>query len=124
MKKILSLIIVLLATSFGCSIYHISSDDVTSNYYPSKPSAEDIVYLEEITQPHEVIGQITVNAERRQRIDEVIQKMKREAGILGGDAITNLQSDATGVWKQLPAQNIIGNGYVRANFSATVIAYQ
>ncbi len=50
--------------------------------------------------------------------------MKREAAILGADAITNIQSDATGAWKKLPAQEVVGNGYVRANFTATAIVFK
>lgn len=47
--------------------------------------------------------------------------MKREAAILGGDAITDIQSDATGTWKRLPIQKTIGNAYVRSNYTAEVV---
>lgn len=117
-----SLLLIILLT--GCSIYHIDSQESTLDYYPSKGSIEDVVYMEDITEPHEVIGRVTVNAERRQSIEDVINKMRREAAILGGDAITNIQTDATGTWKKLPAQQVIGNAYIRANFSATVVTLQ
>lgn len=123
-KPLLILSIFLMTAAGGCSIYHIHSEDVSADYYPSKANADEVVYLEEVTRPNKVIGQVTVNAERRQSIDEVILKIKREAAVLGGDAITNLQTDATGNWKKLPAQQLIGNGYIRANFSATVVAFQ
>ena len=55
------------------------------------------------------------------KIKEGIEKMKSEAAILGGEAITDIQSDATGLWKRLPAQRTIGNAYVRANFTASVV---
>ena len=120
-KKIFTLITFVFLTS-SCSIYHINSVDETEAYYPSKSGASEVVYLEEITQPYEVIGSVTVNSERKQRsIDDIIIKMKREAAILGGDAITNIQSDATGIWKRLPVQQTIGNAYVRANYTATVV---
>ena len=119
MKKIVSLIAIVLLTS-SCSIYHISSTDTTDDYYPSREGG-DVVYLDRIDDTYTVIGTVTVNAERRQRLDDVIEKMKREAAILGGEAITDLQSDATGPWKRLPIQQTIGNAYVRANFTASVV---
>ncbi len=108
----------------GCSLYHVDSEDIATDYYPSKSSPNEVVYLEEIKRSFEIIGYVTVNAERRQRVGEIIEKMKREAAILGGDAITNIKSDATGQWKQLPAQELIGNGYVRANFTATAVVFK
>jgi len=118
-KRILSLVILVFWTS-SCSIYHINSSYITDDYYPPT-STSDIAYLEEINQPFKVIGTVVINAERRQSLSDVIEKMKREAGILGGNAITDIQTDATGLWKSLPAQQVIGNAYVRANFSASVV---
>ena len=119
-KKILALITLIVLTS-SCSIYHINSVDNTDAFYPQK-QANEVVYLESIDQPYEVIGTVTVNGERQQRsINNILVKMKREAAILGGDAITDLQTDATGIWKKLPVQQTIGNAYVRANFTASVV---
>ena len=122
-KNTMSLILIVLLTS-SCSMYSIDSEDLTTDYYPSKKSAVDVVYLETVTQPHEIIGYVTVNAERRQQISDVIEKMKREAAILGGDAITNITTDATGTWKKLPAQKLISNGYIRANSTAAVVVFK
>ncbi len=125
MKKhtiVLTLFIMFVATS--CSLYQVDSKDITTDYYPSKPSADDVAYLETVTQPNETIGYVTVNTERRQQISDVIEKMKREAAILGGDAITDIKTDATGTWKKLPAQKLVSNGYVRAKFTATVIIFK
>ncbi|MCA9398438.1 MAG: hypothetical protein KC618_01730, partial [Candidatus Omnitrophica bacterium] len=108
----------------ACSIYHINSEDVSSDFYYPKASINDVVYIENIQEKHEVIGFITVNTERNQRLSEVMQKLKREAAILGADAITDIKSDATGQWKKLPAQEIIGNGYVRANFTASAVVFK
>jgi len=119
MKKIVSLIALVLLTS-SCSIYHITSTNTTDDYYPARDTG-DIVYLDRIDDTYEIIGTVTVNAERRQRLNDIIEKMKREAAILGGEAITNIQSDATGPWKRLPVQQTIGNAYVRANFTASVV---
>lgn len=118
-KRALSLIAVVLFTS-SCSIYHISSENTSDEFYPEKP-ADEVIYLENIEDPHQTIGMVTVNAERRQSLNDVIVKMKREAAILGGNAISDIRTDATGLWKTLPAQQMIGNAYVRANFTATVI---
>ena len=122
-KTIAALITVVLLTS-SCSIYHINSVDSGSTYYPAK-SADEVVYLEEIDEGHDIIGTVTINAERKQRdINDIIVKMKREAAILGGDAITDIQSDASGVWKRLPVQQAIGNAYVRANYTASVVVFK
>ena len=125
MKKSFILIVLMLLTS-GCTLYSIDSESISEEFYPSKASANDVQYLEYISQPNEVIATVTVNAERRkqQTIDEVVEKMKREAAILGGDAITDIKTDASGTWKKLPAQKLIGNGFVRANFSASVVVFK
>lgn len=122
-KNVVALIAFVLLTS-SCSIYHIHSVDSTDNYYPSK-SAGEVAYLEEIDEDYAIIGTVTVNGERKQRsIDDILVKMKREAAILGGNAITDIQSDATGVWKRLPVQQTIGNAYVRANYTASVVIFE
>lgn len=117
----LILLLPLIVFTAACSLYNVSSEETTQNYYASKPTTKDIEYLEDVAKPHEIIGYVTVNAERRQSMNEVIDRMKREAAILGGDAITNIQSDSTGEWKKLPAQQLVGNAYVRANFKGTVV---
>jgi len=108
MKNIILSIFFILSLS-ACSIYHIDSRDSTTHYYPSKKSTDEIAYIEKIDQPHEIIGYVTVNTERRQTITDVLEKMKREAAILGAEALTNIQTDASGTWKNLPAQELIGN---------------
>ena len=122
-RATLALITICLMFS-GCSIYHVNSEDVSTDYYPSKSLASDVVYLENINKAHTIIGYVTVNTERRWTINDVLDKMKREGAILGGDAITNIQTDATGSWKKLPAQELIGNAYVRANFSCSVAVFK
>lgn len=123
MKKFLAYIVGV-SLLCGCSLYQIDSDEISTNYYPSKTSTQSISYIENVKDPHDVIGFVTVNAERRQKISEVLLKMKREAAIMGGDAITKIETDATGSWKALPAQELIGNGYIRANFRSSVIIFK
>lgn len=108
----------------ACSFYKVDSKNTTDEYYPPKHSSTDVVYLEEVSRPHMVIGKVTVNAERNKPLTDVIEKMKYEAAIIGGDAITNIQTDGSGLWKKLPAQKLVGNAYVRANFTADVVVFQ
>ena len=108
----------------SCSAYYVNSTEVSPEFYPSKKSAQEIVYIEKVDRPFEIVGYITVNAERSKRLQEVIENIKREAAILGADAITDIKSDASGNWKKLPAQHLIGNGYVRANFTATAVVFK
>ena len=108
----------------GCSFYRLESENIGQEVYPPKESADAVVYVDTITRPYEVIGYVTANTERRHTKEEVIEKLKREAAILGGDAITDIQTDASGFWKKLPAQKFLSNAYVRANFRATVIVFK
>ena len=123
-KRIFFYCALVLLTS-ACSLYTVDSQDISTDYYPPKNSSSDVVYLDTVTQPHEIIGYVTVDAERQQRsIDDVIDKMKYEAAVLGGDAITDIKTDVPGYWKKLPAQEMLKNGYVRANFSAAVVVFK
>lgn len=126
MKKNMGFIGILLLLSSGCALYHIDSQNISPNYYPSKKSSNDVVYLENVDKPNEIIGYVTVNTERvhSETMEDIISKMKREAAILGADAITEIKSDAAGEWKKLPAQKLVGNAYVRANFTATAIVFK
>lgn len=126
MTKNIYFISILLLMASGCSVYNIDSQNVSTNYYPSKKLFNDVVYLEKVDKPNEIIGYVTVNTERIQsdKMEDIIMKMKREAAILGADAITEIKTDATGEWKKLPAQKLMGNAYVRANFTATAIIFK
>ena len=122
-NQIIILIFITLSLS-SCSVYQIESKDISTEFYASKKSDFNVVYIEDIKRPHKVIAYINVSTERRQTLGDVIEKMKIEAAILGADAITGIKSDATGRWKRLPAQDIIGNGYVRANFTVSAIIFR
>jgi hypothetical protein len=118
-KKLLCLISLVFIAS-ACSLYRVDTEEISYNYYPPT-SPEIIQIMDNVTQPHEVIGYITVNAERNQKMDEILYKMKKEAAKLGGNVITNVHSDATGLWKKVPPQKLLGNAYIRANFTAQVV---
>ena len=122
MKKTILLLTLSIFVS-GCSIYRINSEEVTSNYHPSK-KPEQVQFLEETSDSYEIVGFVTINSERNQNFEEIVEKMKKEAAVLGGDAIINITTNATGTWKKLPAQKFVGNAYVRANYSATVIVFK
>ncbi len=124
MSKNVIFLIMFVFLASGCSIMSVDSKEMTENFYPSKPSKDVVVYLEEVNQPHKIIATVTVNTERNQRVSDVIEKMKYEAAILGGDAITDLRTDAGGIWKKLPVQKLVSNGYVRARFTASVVIFQ
>ena len=116
----------LLASS--CSFYQIDSNVTSDHIFPSKASPSEITYLEnmdDLTQPYEIIGQITVNAERRQSFQEVIGKMKKEAALLGGDCVTNIRVNAgTGQWAKIKPKKIFGNANIRSNYIADVIVFE
>ena len=108
----------------GCSLYHINFEDVSNISYPAKSSVSQVVYLERVDRPHEVIGYVTVNTERRTPLKEVIEKLKPQAAILGGDAITNIELNASGFWKKPIISKVLGNAYIRANYRAQVVAFK
>ncbi|MBP6343824.1 MAG: hypothetical protein KA403_07820 [Candidatus Omnitrophica bacterium] len=124
-KKILYSVVVFAVLSAGCSVYQIdSSPEKESVYYPPKKSPMQVVYLEALDKPHEIIGTVTVTTERRQALENILPKMQYEAAVLGGDAITDIQTDATGTWKKIKAQALLGNAYIRANYSAKVVVFK
>ena len=124
LKKFTFYLLFLFLTA-GCSLYNIDSEDISTDYYSPKNSSNEVIYVENVTRPHEIIGYVTVNAERKQRsTEDVLDKIKYEAAILGGDAITDIRTDAPGYWKKLPAQELVKNAYVRANYTATVIVFK
>ena len=125
MKKFIYPVVVFAFLAAGCSIYQIDSKpENNAAYYPPKKSPLEIVYLESLDKPHEVIGTVTVTTERRQALENIIPKMQYEAAILGGDAITDIETDATGAWKKIKAQALLGNAYIRANYSAKVVVFK
>ena len=105
----------------GCSIYSIDSKETTLDFYAPKTSIDDVRYEETVTGPYVEIGVVTVTTERRQSLDDVIPKLKQEAAILGGDVITDIQSNATGTWKSIKFQKLLSNAYVRCEYSAKVL---
>lgn len=121
MKKIILGAFVLTTLLTGCTVYQIDSQDTTENFFPPKTSLEDVRYIERVDVPFEEIGIVTVTTERRQSLEDVIPKLKQEAAILGGDAITDIQTNSSGEWKSVQLQKLLGNAYIRSKFSARVL---
>lgn len=122
--KIICLVCFAVITLSACSIYRIDSSDTSLDFYEPKKSAIDVVYKEQIDRPYQEIGKVYVTTERSQSFEELIYMMKREAAILGGDAITELESDASGIWKRFVKADFLKNGYVIAKFSAKVVVFK
>lgn len=124
MKRSFVALLVFTVLSAGCSVYQIDSQPETKMYYPPKKSPSEIIYLESLDRPSEIIGTVIVTTERRQDLENILPKMQYEASVLGGDAITDIQTDATGSWKKIKAQALLGNAYIRANYSAKVVVFK
>lgn len=124
MRKFLYGALIFTFFAVGCSVYQIDSKPEGTTYYPPKKSPLEIIYLESLDRPHEVIGTVVVTTERRQALENILPKMQYEASVLGGDAITDIETDATGVWKKIKAQALLGNAYIRANYSAKVVVFK
>lgn len=116
----------LLAVGFlsGCSFYQVDSKGTTSDFYKPKKSINDVAYLEKIDKPYEEIGVVTVITERRQTLEDVLPKLKNEAAILGGDVITDIQTDADDLWKKVEPRKLFGNAYTRTKYTAKVVVFK
>ncbi|MFH1360801.1 MAG: hypothetical protein ABIJ41_07215 [Candidatus Omnitrophota bacterium] len=123
MKYVLLLCLIVLLSS--CTLYTIKSEETSSEFYAPKESADQVQYIENVRQSNIVIGQAIVNAERRQSMDEILGKLKYEAAMIGGDAITNIQTNGgDGRWARIKPKEFFGNSNVRANFLADVIVFK
>ncbi len=124
----LFLILFLMAFSSGCSVYQIDSKETSQEFYPPKKGIDEVSYVEKVDKPFEQIGIVTVTTERRQTLEDVLPKLKQEAAILGGDIITDIQTNSTGSWQKMTALtwkkfnlHVLGNAYIRAQYSAKVL---
>ncbi len=105
----------------GCSFYKISSEETTFDYYPAQNS---IQYLADVNQPHKTIGYVTINAERNQKKEEILDRLKTEAASIGGDAITNITiSSETKKWTDNKLTKIFANANIREDYTAEVIVF-
>lgn len=106
----------------GCSLYQITSDETSLDYYPPKSSGDQVLYLKEVPHPYKVIGSVKINAERNQRKEEIIERLKREAAAIGGDAIINVSTLSKGTPKTKLNQ-ILENARLRESYTADVVVF-
>jgi len=93
MLRAIVLIIVTSVLFTGCSLYRVDSQDVSSDFYPPKNSADQVVYLDTLDKPYEVIGLVRITTDRTSPMGDVVAKMRYEAAILGADAVTDIVSE-------------------------------
>lgn len=115
MKKfILLLSTILLPTLTGCTYYRVNADEIAFNTVHPNENQHDIQYLETVNVPYEVLGTVVVSTERRNSMEEVVEKMKRQISVLGGDAVTNIvQIDEPSAIKR-----------IRTKYKGTVIVFK
>lgn len=120
-KQLLFLSLVLCIS--GCSIYRVDSQDTTLDFYPPKSSANEVLYLEKAEKPHEVIGIVSVTTEKVQPLESVVEKMRMEAALLGGDAITDVKP-AGRPSTYLGRLELLKNASINARYTAKVIKFK
>jgi hypothetical protein len=124
MKPLLFTFLLLVVFSSGCSIYQIDSKDTSQDYYVPKTSITDVTYVEKVDRPYTEIAMVTVTTERRQGLQDVLPKLEQEAGMLGADAITDVQNGATDMWKTIPPRKLLKNAYIRTIYTARAIVWK
>jgi hypothetical protein len=92
MLRAVVLIIVSFMLFTGCSLYRVDSKDLSSDFYPPKDSVDQVVYLEKLDKPYDVIGLVKITTDRISPREEVVAKMRYEAAIIGADAVTDIVS--------------------------------
>ena len=123
MKKIINLLCLLFFFS-GCSLYRINSEETTFDYYPPKASKNDVVYMKQITQPNKVIGYVTINTEKSQKREYIVERLKQQAALMGGDAITNMTNDSENESSQPKRIKLFANAQIRTNYTAQVVVFE
>jgi hypothetical protein len=124
MKRIFFSFLFLAAFSSGCTVYQIDSKDTSEDYYVPKTNIDEVAYIEKVDKPYTEIATVTVTTERVQKLEDVLPKLKQEAGMLGADAITDVSSDATELWKKYAPQKVMGNAYIRSTYTAKAIVWK
>jgi hypothetical protein len=77
----------------GCSLYRVDSKDLSSDLYLPKDSADQIVYIEKLDKPYDVIALLKITADRTSPLEDILVRMRYEAAVLGADAVTDVVSD-------------------------------
>jgi hypothetical protein len=123
MKRILFTFLLLSVFTPGCTLYQIDSKDTSEEYYVPKTNITEVAYVEKVDKPFTQIAMVSVTTERRQTLEDVLPKLKQEAGMLGADAITDVHNEATAMWKAVKPQKLLANAYIRTTYSAKAIVW-
>lgn len=91
----------------GCAVYRVDSKAASDGFYLPKGLADQVLYLESVDKPHDVIGIISLATERASPREEVLARMRAEAAILGADAITALLSDNEPIGVRYTAKAVV-----------------
>ena len=83
-----------------------------------------MVYLDKTDKSYVEIAEVSVTTERRQPLNDILPKLKQEAGMLGADAIIDVQSGPTDLWKSVKPQKLLGNAYIRTTYTAKAIVWK
>ena len=124
MKRILFTFLFLAIFSSGCTVYRIDSKDTSRDLYVSKTSIDEVAYVEKTDKPYIEIGTVTLTTERNQSWQDVLPKLKQEAGMLGADAITDVENGATDLWKKIAPEKFLDNAYIRTTYTAKAIVWK
>lgn len=97
----------------GCTFYNVNGEVI---HYTARPdrTEHEVQYLETVNVPYDVVGHVSVYTERRNSLEDVADKMKRQAAMLGGDAIINITVNE-------PAGTFTS---IRTTFTGTVIVFK
>ena len=124
MKPIFYAFLFLAIFTSGCTVYQIDSKDTSTDYYVPKTNIDQVDYIEKVDKPYVEIATVTVTTERNQTLKDILPKLKQEAGMLGADAITDVQNDATPLWKKYAPQKLLGKAYIRTIYTAQAIVWK
>ncbi len=124
MRRAISLLVLLVALVSGCSIYHVDSQDTTLDFFPPKSSVDKVVYLDKVDRAHEVIAIVTVTTERTRPLEEIIDQMRAEAAILGGDAVTDIRTGEGAEAGDGQGAGLFTRTSVRLRYMAKVVAFK
>lgn len=108
----------------GCSVYRVDSQDTTLDFFPPKSSVDQVSYVASPERPHEIIGVVTLTADRAHPFAEAVDRMRQEAAILGGDAITDIRvgPDSFGGTSKGKKRTVVAN--IFEHYSAKVIVFK
>lgn len=75
----------------SCSSVHLLTADTDQRYSQTSPERIEVYSLDKIGKPYVIIGQVVANAEAFSDDPVSIDNLKKEAALIGADAIINLR---------------------------------